>query len=143
MRKRVWSELDLSVLDTSPDYPYPDNRLTVKQLTELVESELATIGERYHLEPRKVGDILRSLGLPTEPLGCLGRGLSISKKLVRLVHTTARNLGLCRGDIIPDGGFAVAPCRDCEEAGLMFDNERRPLRPAEGDWQAPDIYARP
>ena len=121
--------------------------LTVKQLTSLVEFELATIGESYHLTPRKVGEILRSLGFSTEKLGCEGRGFRISKHLVRLVHITAKNLGLCRGDILvpeaSDGGFAVAPCRDCEEAGLMFDNEGKTLRGAEGDWQPPDIYNRP
>lgn len=121
--------------------------LTVKQLTSLVEFELATIGESYRLTPRKVGEILRSLGFSTQKLGCQGRGFRISKHLVRSVHITAKNLGLCRGDIlvpeISDDGFAGAPCRDCEEAGLMFDNEGRTLRCAEGDWQPPDIYTIP
>jgi hypothetical protein len=121
--------------------------LTVKQLTLLVEFELANLGESYHLSPRKVGEILRSLGFSTQKLGSQGRGFRISKRLVRAVHITAKNLGLCRGDIlypeVSDDGFAVAPCRDCEEAGLMFDNEGRTLRGAECDWQPPDIYTVP
>jgi hypothetical protein len=122
--------------------------LTVGQLTLLVEFELKRRGESYHLKPRMVAEILRSLGLRPQPLGCHGKGFRISKRFVRSVHITAKNLGLCRGDILvpeaADDGSAVAPCRDCEEAGLMFDNEGKTLRSAEGgDWQPPDIYTRP
>lgn len=121
--------------------------LTVGQLTKLVNSELTRRGESSRRDPRKVGEILRSLGFKTEKLGCHGRGFRISKRFVRSVHITAENLGLCQGDILvpeaADDGFAVAPCRDCEEAGLMFDNEGKTLRCAEGDWQPPDIYTRP
>src|ERR1700740_3023190 len=49
--------------------------LTVKDLTSVVEFKLARAGESYHLKPRKVGEILRSLGFPTQRLGSLGRGL--------------------------------------------------------------------
>ena len=108
--------------------------LTVKQLTSAVEFTLARAGETYHLEPRKVGDILRSLGFPTQRLGCLGRGLRISKTLVRSIHITAKNLGICRADThnpedmddafggtfeeCEKDGFGGI-CRDCAEAGLI------------------------
>jgi hypothetical protein len=108
--------------------------LTVKKLTSVVEFNLANAGESYHLEPRKVGEILRSLGFPTERLGSLGRGLRISRELVRSIHITARNLGICRADThVPEDiveGFGGTfeecekegfggTCRDCEEAGLI------------------------
>jgi hypothetical protein len=111
--------------------------LTVNKLTSAVEFQLAQAGESYHLKPRKVGEILRSLGFPTQRLGCLGRGLRISKNLVRSIHITAKNLGICRADtLLPediDGCFGGTfeecekdgfggTCRDCEEAGLLLDN---------------------
>ena len=121
--------------------------LTVGQLTKLVNSELTRRGESSRLKSRKVGEILRSLGFKTELLGCHGRGFRISKRFVRSVHITAKNLGLCRGDILvpeaADDGFVGALCRDCEAAGLLFDNEGKTLRCAESDWQPPDIYTRP
>ena len=56
--------------------------LTVKKLTASVEFQLAQAGESYRLRPRKVGEVLRSLGFPTQRLGCLGRGLRLSKNLI-------------------------------------------------------------
>ncbi len=115
----------------------PDNRLTVKELTLLVEADLARSGESYHLKPRKVGEILRSLGFPTQKLGCQGRGLRISKDLIRLIHTTAKNMGVCRGDMllpeVTEDGFGGG-CRECEEAGLMFDNDGKRLRYVKSDF---------
>jgi hypothetical protein len=108
--------------------------LTVKKLTADVEFQLAQTGETYRLKPRKVGEVLRSLGFPTERLGSLGRGLRVSKNLIRLVHINAKNLGICRADMhepkdrhdafggtfeeCERDGFG-GTCRDCEEAGLM------------------------
>jgi len=111
------------------------NTLTVKELTFEVEHVLANGGESYHLVPRKVGEILRSLGYSTEKLGNQGRGLRISKELVSSIHATAKNLGVCRADILypetAEGGFGGPPCSVCEEYGLMVDHEERPLRCAE------------
>ena len=114
--------------------------LTVGKLTEEVVSQLKQAGEIYRLKSRKVGNILRSLGFRTEDLGSLGRGLRISKALVRSIHITAKNLGICRADThqpedVEDAfggtfeecekdGFG-ANCRDCEEAGLLLNNTGR------------------
>jgi hypothetical protein len=108
------------------------NTLTVKELTGEVERVLADGGESYPLVPRKVGDILRSLGYPTQKLGNQGRGLRISKELIRSIHTTAKNLGVCRADILSpegiDSGYGGPPCSLCEENGLMVDHDGRRLR---------------
>jgi hypothetical protein len=109
--------------------------LTAKQITVEVEAVLKNAGETYHLEPRKVGDILRSLRFPTQELGNQGRGLWMSKKLVRKIHTTAKDLGLCRADIfypeVTESGFGGPPCSVCEEVGLMFDHDGRRLQSPE------------
>jgi hypothetical protein len=105
--------------------------LTVNKLTSAVEFQLAQAGESYHLKPRKVGEILRSLGFPTQGLGCLGRGLRISKNLVRSIHITAKNLGICRADtLLPedkDGCFG-GTFEECEKDGFggLVGTARRP-----------------
>lgn len=112
------------------------NVLTVGELTMEVERALANGGESYHLAPRKVGEILRSLGFSTLKLGNQGRGLRISKELVRSIHTTAKNLGVCRADILYPGitasGLGGFPCFDCEEFGLLVDHDGRRLEVS--DW---------
>ena len=112
--------------------------LTVKELTSLVEFALANVGESYHLKPRKVGDILRSLGFSTQKLGSQGRGFRISKELIRSVHTTAKNLGVCRADIHypeAEGDLLGFYCRDCEELGLTIDHDGKRLRCAESAFE--------
>jgi hypothetical protein len=112
------------------------NTLTVQELTFEVDDVLANAGESYRLKPRKVGDILRSLGYPTQKLGNQGRGLRLSQELVRSIHTTAKNLGVCRADILYpeaiDSGYGGHPCSLCEENGLMVDHDGRRLRCVEG-----------
>jgi hypothetical protein len=89
------------------------NLLTVQELTLEVERVLANGGESYHLVPRKVGEILRSLGFSTQKLGNQGRGLRISKELVLSIHKTAKNFGVCRADMLcpeaTDSGFGGRP----------------------------------
>jgi hypothetical protein len=62
-------------------HPAP-NLLTVGQLSSEVDDVLALQGETYHLTPRKIGDILRSLGIETERLGNRGRGLWFSQTVL-------------------------------------------------------------
>jgi hypothetical protein len=108
------------------------NHLTVGQLSFEVEDVLAHQGETYRLTPRKIGDILRSLGIATERLGNRGRGLRLSQNVLRLIHQTAKALGITRADILEpetvEGGYAGSPCDLCEEYGLMVDAEGRKLR---------------
>jgi len=101
------------------------NTLTVQELTWEVDKVLADAGETYRLAPRKVGEILRCLGFPTERLGSQGRGLRLSRCLLREIHLNAKRMGVCRADIllpeVSDGGYGGPPCAICEELGLMVD----------------------
>jgi hypothetical protein len=101
---------------------------------------LIQIGRRSDLEclrhfDRSL-DILRSLGFSTQKLGNQGRGLRMSKDLVHKIHTTAKNLGLCRADTfypeVTESGFGGPPCSVCEEVGLMFDHDGRRLQSPKG-----------
>jgi hypothetical protein len=93
---------------------------------------LAGYGEPYRLEARRVGDILRVLHFPTEKLGNRGRGLRVTQDLCRLIHRTAKQLGLCRADILdPENvldGYGGYRCDLCVEVGLWLDNLGNALR---------------
>ena len=108
------------------------NYWTVKEITGEVYDVLGGYGETYDLAPRKVGDILRSLGFLTEKLGNQGRGLRVTQDLRRSIHGTAKALGLCRADILDPqtimGGYGGARCDLCEEFGLMVDDRGNRLR---------------
>ena len=108
------------------------NYWTVKDITGEVCDVLGGYGETYDLAPRKVGDILRSLGFRTEKLGNQGRGLRVTQDLRRSIHRTAKALGLCRADILDPqtvmGGYGGVRCDLCEEFGLMVDDRGNRLR---------------
>jgi hypothetical protein len=108
------------------------NHLTVGKLSFEVDDVLAHQGETYRLTPRKIGDILRSLGIAPERLGNRGRGLRLSQNVLRLIHQTAKAMGITRADILEpetvDAGYAGLPCDLCEEYGLIVDAEGRNLR---------------
>jgi hypothetical protein len=108
------------------------NYWTVKEITGAAYYVLDGLGETYHLEPRKVGDILRSLGFHTEKLGNQGTGLRVTQDLCRSIHGTAKALGLCRADLLDPqavmGGYAGRRCNLCEELGLVVDDRGNRLR---------------
>jgi hypothetical protein len=79
-------------------------------------------GEDTVLKARKIGQVLKSLGLRTERLGNLGRGMQLNSRLRREIHELARRfeidrLALCSPDA-PKLGYGGAPCALCEEFGL-------------------------
>lgn len=88
------------------------------------------------------GEILRSLGLNTQQLGCLGRGLEISSKLKDQIHEIEKGLGICAGDLLtpefPDPTFV---CARCEKYGLGFDNTGRKLRYYLSVWSVWSVWA--
>jgi hypothetical protein len=106
--------------------------LTAGTLACTVSDVLAGNGETYELQPRKVGFILRSLGLNTEKLGNQGRGLRLTSQFVRRVHELALELGIKRADILPyatvDAGYAGRPCFWCNKLGLLTRNDGKKLR---------------
>jgi hypothetical protein len=103
--------------------------LCVGDFTELVNRRrrLAGEGERA-LKPRRVGAILKSLGIKTKRLGSWGRGFEFDPQLDRKAHALARDFGITRREITSwmavKSGYGGPPCSLCAEfnlnAGLRF-----------------------
>jgi len=106
-------------------------------MTLLPARILEKAGEAYRLTPRKVGEILRSLGFPTQPLGNLGRGLRISRDLIVATHIKAKSFGICVRDVrsprTPRFTGPVTHCMLCYEQGLLVDNSGKELRTSKED----------
>jgi hypothetical protein len=79
-------------------------------------------GEDVRFGARKVGAVLQSLGLRTQPLGRLGRGLRLDLATRRQIHVLALHMGIDRRAIASltalERGQAVPRCSLCEEIGL-------------------------
>jgi hypothetical protein len=76
-------------------------------------------GEEIELEPRAVGDILRSVGLFTRRLGRAGRGILLVIEIRRKIHELAWRFGVLS---IEDG---VDRCEFCTEARAQFGDSIR------------------
>ncbi len=79
-------------------------------------------GDDSRLKARKAGAIVKSLGIKSETLGNLGRGVRVTQAFRRKIHELARQLGIDRTHIATlsglDHGYGGAPCALCEEFGL-------------------------
>jgi hypothetical protein len=91
--------------------------LFVQQIASRADDILAERDDDRRFKPRRVGSILRSLGIHTERLGSWGRGICISPHHQRQVHGLAQNLGITRRDTsnwmavkVGYGGGPPAPC---------------------------------
>jgi hypothetical protein len=76
-------------------------------------------GEQIELEPRAVGDVLRSVGLFTRRLGRAGRGVLLVSEVRQKIHELA--WGFCVRSI--DDG--VDRCKFCSEARTRFGDSIR------------------
>ena len=76
-------------------------------------------GEQIELEPRAVGDILRSVGLFTRRLGPAGRGVLLVSEIRRKIHELAWRFGVRS---IED---SVDRCGFCSEARAQFGDSIR------------------
>lgn len=102
---------------------------TAKRIGEVAQIWAGFRGETFSPTPRKVGVILRSLGLNTRQLGSLGRGLESSSTLKDRIHAIAKGLGICAGDLLtPELPDPLGTCTLCERYGLNFDNTGKRLR---------------
>ena len=71
---------------------HQDNaEILVSGVAKLANAILFDRREARNLEPRAVGDILRTLGLQTERLGAPGRGLKLDQRTRRMAHELARD----------------------------------------------------
>jgi hypothetical protein len=115
-----------------------------------VNHKLEKHGEDLRLSPKKVGLVLRSLGLHTVKLGRMGRGLKLDSGLKRKIHDLARQLGIDRRCIARspglEMGYGGVPCELCEEfgvtGGLRFVEKfpRAKLPPLR---RRPPLYSKP
>jgi hypothetical protein len=87
-----------------------------------INAQLDYVGEDVKLGARRVGAILKALGLRTERLGRMGRGIRITSSIKEQVHEIARRLGINRRAIAKmsglETGYGGQPCRLCETYGL-------------------------
>ena len=106
-----------------------------------INEKLEFRGEGFRISARKIGSVLKSLGLRTEALGSLGRGLLFTPAMRRQIHAVARHLGISRRTIATSGGlesgYGGRRCLLCEEFGLTdglrFNDPstRTPHRPSQ------------
>ena len=100
----------------------PIHSILVGGIAASINEKLKFRGEDFRISARKVGSVLKSLGLKTETLGSLGRGLLFAPATRRQIHGVARQLGISRRTIAtPQGlevGYGGRCCLQCEEFGL-------------------------
>jgi hypothetical protein len=91
-------------------------------VADQINSTLKYRGEDTRLTARKAGAILKSLGIKSESLGNLGRGVRFTQPFRRTIHELARQLGIDRSHIATlaglDHGYGGVSCPLCEEFGL-------------------------
>ena len=96
--------------------------LLVQQIAMRANDILAERGDDRRFKPRRVGSILRSLGIKTERLGSWGRGICISPNHRRQVHRLAQSFRITRRDttgwMALKNGYGGLPCQLCGEFGL-------------------------
>ena len=87
-----------------------------------INQKLAFQGEDFRIGARRVGWILKSLGVSTQRLGSLGRGIMFTPSNKRQVHAIARRLGISRATISTQqgskAGYGGSRCPLCDEFGL-------------------------
>jgi hypothetical protein len=91
----------------------------VAEFATVANAILEGRGEQIELEPRAVGDILRSLGLFTRRLGRAGRGVLLVSEIRRKIHELAWRFGVRS---IKD---RVDRCGFCSEARTRFGDSIR------------------
>ena len=99
-----------------------DSEILVGELAAQINQRLADQSEDHRLGPKKVGMVLRGLGLPTTRLGRSGRGLKLTLGLRRKIHEVAAQLGIDRRTIAASMAlrtdYGGVRCALCEEFGL-------------------------
>jgi hypothetical protein len=100
----------------------PIHSILVGGIASSINAKLKFRGEDFRIGARKVGSVLKSLGLKTESLGRLGRGLLCTPAMNRQIHAAARHLGISRRTIATspglEAGYGGRRCLQCEEVGL-------------------------
>ncbi len=130
----------------------PIHSILVGGIAASINEKLKFRGEDFRISARKIGSVLKSLGLRTEALGSLGRGLLFTPAMNKQIHKVARRLGVSRRTIAtPQGleaGYGGRHCLMCEElnltGGLRFRDPdiripRRSNRNRQGLFQSREV----
>jgi hypothetical protein len=100
----------------------PMSELLVGGLATRINQRLSSHGEGGRYSAKRVGLVLKALGVRTTTLGRMGRGLKLTLPLKRKIHEIAGQLGIDRRAIAPltalEAGYGGVPCPLCEEFGL-------------------------
>jgi len=100
----------------------PIHSILVGGIAASINRKLKFRGEDFRISARKIGSVLKSLGLRTESLGGLGRGLLFTPSMNKQIHAVARHLGISRRTIATshglEAGYGGRRCLLCEEFGL-------------------------
>ncbi len=96
--------------------------MTVGGISNRINQLMARRGEDQRLQARRVGAIMRGLGISTKSLGNLERGIQLTLDAREKIHRLAQRLGFTRKDLLNLFGseqeFGGARCRACEKLGL-------------------------
>jgi hypothetical protein len=99
------------------------SEILIGGVAEDINRGLKDHGEDIRLSPRKVGAVMKSLGVQSERLGSLGRGLRSTPSLARTAHEIAQRLGINRamiaGIVGMNYGYVGSPCALCDEFDLL------------------------
>jgi hypothetical protein len=100
----------------------PIHSVLVGGIAASINEKLKFRGEDFRISARRIGSFLKSLGLRTESLGSLGRGLLFTPAMNKKIHAVARHLGISRRTIATsqglEAGYGGRRCLLCEEFGL-------------------------
>jgi hypothetical protein len=121
---------------------------TVGGISSQLNLMLERRGENLKFTARKIGSVLRGLGIRPIPFGNMGNGLLFTSVLKRQIHQLARQFGIDRRTIGLSGGLEAGyggrPCALCEElgltAGLRFVDANPGPRPKAPDWSRPRLF---
>ena len=92
-----------------------EREILVGDVAALMNEKLGKQSERVRFSAKKVGLVLRSLGIYTSRLGQAGRGLTFSNGLELEIHEIASQLGMFQWNAAQSKGSLGDPmCRICE-----------------------------
>jgi hypothetical protein len=98
------------------------SEILVGGVAALINQKLADQSEGFTLSAKKVGTVLKALGLPTTRLGRSGRGLKLTPSMKVKIHEVAAQMGIDRRTVAErmalEINYGGVRCSLCEELGL-------------------------
>jgi hypothetical protein len=112
----VVAEVLLEICHEQGKIGYSEDGVTVGDLSACVNKKLEKYCEHVRFSAKKVGLIMRSLGLTTSRLGRSGRGLIFGRGLQRDIHEVASQLGMLQWSNVSGKGHSDGTtCQMCEQ----------------------------